>query len=497
MGITKAKLQKLEQKIKSQLISNNSLKSVPRNWEEFVRLTTIRSGGEMVKFEPYDYQMLLVKLMQQHSNVVVVKSRQLGTTQAIVSKFLHDGCLNAASSSVCFMRNSDDVGSLSRRVKQMLEGLQEYVLPANDSVGYIKLKNLGDLYIKNSSKEGIRSLDSITNQLYDESAFIERIEQIYGASSAASALVGDSVSKIIVSTPSAKSGWYWSKLSENNEEDVEEICKRVASGELWRNLPGFYYWIDKAGVCKVVLHWRCHPIYSKIDKEYEGGYLAYRMKQDSVDEEIALREYDLRFIDSSVSVFTSEIVNKNAVGTTETERDNEATYYCGLDCSTFGSDYTVFTVLKFKNGKYSLVYHYRKRQETSELHIYKIGKIIKVFKPEKVAIETTGGVGHLYLEQLSREHTNTRFEAIHTSQDSKITMVSTLVLALEKEALEYPPNSPLIEECLSFRRQGNKLEAASGKHDDMLMSTCFALAISPFNKQQRYYIDVSKIKVVE
>ncbi|KOP27282.1 hypothetical protein AMR41_05800 [Hapalosiphon sp. MRB220] len=493
MGITKAKLQKLEQKVKSQLL-NNTLKPVPENWEDFVRLTTIRSGGQMLRFEPYEYQKLLIKLMQLHSNMVVVKSRQLGTTQAIVSKFLHDGCLNAASSSVCFMRNNDDVGSLSRRVKQMLEGLKEYVSPANDSVGYIKLKNLGDLYIKNSSKEGIRSLDSITNQLYDESAFIERIEQIYGASSAASALVGNAVSKIIVSTPSAKSGWYWSKLSENNEDDVEEICKRVASGELWRDLPGFYYWVDKAGVCKVVLHWRCHPVYSKINDEYPGGYLAYRMKQDSVDEEIALREYDLRFIDSSISVFTSDIVKACAtLEEYEESHDPDADYYAGLDTATIGSDYVVMTILKYKYGKLSLVQLYRKRQETHQYHIYQIGKILEKYKVQKLGVEITGGVGQLYLEQLSNQFKNIEFEAIRTTGDSKPVMITNLQLALEKQLLNYPAKSPLIEELLSFRREGNKLQAASGKHDDTVMATAFGIVVSPLklDAKRGVFSDVS------
>lgn len=418
MAISVSKIKALEKRIEKQLIARNSLNPVPRNWEDFVQLCTIRSGGNMVQFTPYPYQKLLVSLMKEYNNIIVVKSRQLGTTQAIVSKFLHDTSLNAASSSVCFMRNGDDVGSLSRRIKQMLQGLKSYVVPANDSVGYIKLKNLGDIYIKNSSREGIRSLDSITNQLYDESAFIENIEQIYGASSAASALVGDSVSKLIVSTPSAKMGWYWSKLSENNDCDIEQVCKDVAEGKLWRDIPGFYYFADNVDTLKIVLHWRSHPIYCQIDKEYPGGYLAYRMKQDGTDEEVVLREYDLRFIDSSVAVFTSELVRSSAVGEWEEQQDKEADYYIGVDTATLGSDYCVAIVLKKKDYKYFVVAMYRKRQQTSEYNLYQIGRLIEKYKPTKIGIETTGGVGTLYLENLSKEfkthipHFNLKYKEI-------------------------------------------------------------------------------------
>ncbi len=472
--LTKAKISQLEKKFAARSCSS-TLKPVPTQWEDFVKLCTIRSGGNMVQFNPYLYQVILSRLMDLHNNMVVVKSRQLGTTQGIISKFLHDACLNAASSSVCFMRNGDDVGSLSRRVKQMLQGLQEYVEPANDSVGYIKLKKLGDLYIKNSSREGIRSLDSITNQLYDEAAFVETIEQIYGASSAASALVGDNARKVIVSTPSARSGWYWGKLTENNDIDIEEVCKKVAAGELWKDIPGFYYWVDNAGVCKVVLHWRCHPVYSKIDKEYPGGYLAYRMKQDSVEEEVALREYDLRFIDSAVSVFTSEIVRANATGIYENTKEKGARYYLGIDTSTLGSDYFAAPVLKEVKDKYSLVHLYRKRQQTNEYHLYQIGEIIRKYDVDAVGIEITGGVGQIYYEQLCKEFPDVEIIPIRTTGDSKPAMISSLLLALEREILSYPANSPIVDELLSFRRQGAKLEAASGKHDDCVMGLCFAL----------------------
>ncbi|MBD2255596.1 Terminase-like family protein [Nostoc parmelioides] len=478
MVISAAKIRALEKKAKAHLIGQNTFKSVPKEWEAFVKLCTIRSGGKMVQFIPYDFQKILIKLRQDYPNIVVIKSRQVGCTQAIASDDLKDACTNAASSSVFFMRNGDDVGSLSRRIKQMLHGLREYVLPANDSVGYIKIKALGDIYIKNSSKEGIRSLDSITNQTYDESAFIENIESIYAASNAASALVGDKVKKMIISTPSAKMGWYWNQLSQNNNEDIEEICKQVASGDLYKDIPGFYYFVDAAGALKVVLHWRCHPVYTQIDKEYPGGYLAYRMKQDNCDEEIVLREYDLRFIDSSVAVFTSDLVRASAVGEWENERDITAEYFIGIDTATLGSDYCVAIVLKKKYNLYSVVAMYRKRQQTSVYNLFEIGRLIEQYRPDKVAIEITGGVGSLYLESLVREFPGYSFEAIKTTGDSKPAMISGLQLALEKNSLVYPTKSPIKDELLSFRRLGNKLEASSGQYDDCVMSLSFALLIA-------------------
>lgn len=461
-------------------IIDNNLKPIPQQWEDFIALTTIRSGGEMKRFDAYEYQKILVRLMGEYPNIVVLKSRQMGTTQGVLSKYLHDSCLNPAASNILFMRNGDDASAISRRARQMLLSIPEYAIAANDNVGYLKIKNGGDLYFKNSSSEGSRSLDSATGMLFDEAAFVENIQQIYAASSPSSALTGDKLQKLIVSTPSAKSGFYWDKLNENNgEHDIEDLAIQVSEGKLYKEIPGIYWFVDNAGCCKLIVHFLSHPIYSQIP-----NYLEYRLQQDGTDEETVQREYNLRFVDSAVSIFTPELIRRNSVGTYENFRDMNSIYYCGLDTSTFGSDYTVFVTIKFKNNRYSLVNLYRKRQQTNEHHIYKISEIINLYQPIKIGIEITGGVGSIYLEQLSRLHYGVEFEAIRTSQDSKAAMISNLVLALEKEQLEYPTNCPLIDEMLSFRREGVKLQASSGKSDDCVMATAFGMIITPFNRKQ-------------
>jgi hypothetical protein len=480
MGISASKIRKLEAKIKKRnqelALQKTNLK-LPDNWENFVALTTIRSGGEMKKFELYEYQKIMISLAKKYPNMVILKSRQMGITQAIVAKFLYDACINKAASSVLFMRNGEDASAVSRRARQMLASISEYAQADNDSVGYLKITGGGDLYFKNSGKEGSRSLDSCTGMLFDEAAFVENIQQIYAASSPSSALSGDKIQKFIVSTPSSKSGFYWEKLNENNNGiDIEKIANDVAEGNLYKEIPGVYWFIDNAGCCKLILHWTAHPIYSKIP-----NYLEYRLKQDGTDEETIAREYDLRFIDSAVSVFSADIVRQNAIGEFE-NYDKDADYYCGLDTSTFGSDYTVFVVLKYKNGIYSIVEIYRKKQQTSDYHIYQISELINRFCPEKIGIEVTGGTGQIYLEQLVKLHKNIKFEAIRTTGDSKPAMITSLVLALEQQVLIYPANCPLIDEMLSFRRKGTKLESAPGRHDDTIMSTAFALAVTDFNK---------------
>ena len=480
-------------RIKAQLnqIDSTTKLSIPIDWEDFAKLCQIRSGGKMVQFVPYPYQLVLSRLMDLYNNIMVVKSRQLGVTQAIISKFLHRAAVNPAYSSMAFIRNQQDASAIARRARQMLSGLNDYIRPDSDSLSFLKLAKGGEVYFKNSAKEGSRSYDSVSDFLFDEAAFSENVQDIYAASSPSSALAGDRVTKLIVSTPCAKSGWYWDKLSQDNaNDDVEEICQSVAAGELFKEIPGVYWWVDTAGVCKLVLHWRCHPVYSQIP-----NYLSYRQQQDGTDFETINREYNLRFIDSSVSVFSADLIRANATESISKVRQEQATYYIGLDTSTTGNDYCVATVLQEVGGNYSVVELYRKRQQTSEYHLYHLGELIKKYQPRLVGIEVTGGVGQVYLEQLSKQHKSIRFSSIRTTGDSKLVLISNLLLALEKNCLKYPIGSPIIDELLSFRRQGKKLEAARGKHDDCVMSLAFALQITPFNEKKVSLVDFSKVKM--
>jgi hypothetical protein len=478
---------KEEQKQKTQGIG---LKLIPERWEDCVNLCTIRSGGRMVQFTPYPYQSLLSELMDQFSNIIIVKSRQLGITQTIISKFLHRASQSVAYSAMAFLRSQEDASAIARRSRQMLDGLKDYVLPDSDSVGYLKLRQLGEIYFKNSSKEGSRSYDSVLDFLFDEAAFSENIEQIYAASSPSGALAGDLITKLIVSTPSAKSGWYWQKLSENNgNDDIEELCKAVAAGELYRDIPGIYWFVDNAGTVKLIIHWKAHPVYSR-----KENYLQYRQQQDGTDRETVLREYDLRFVDSAISIFSADLVRGNAIGVFENFRDESANYYIGVDTATIGNDYCVAIVIKEVFDIYSVVGIYRKRQQTSEYNLYQIAELIDLYKPEKIGIEVTGGVGQVYLEQLSKQFKGYNLEAIRTTGDSKPVMISTLQLALEKSCLSFPNNSPITDELLTFRRAGNKLEAPSGKHDDCVMALCFALAVSQFNKLQKSIFSGVKLR---
>ena len=236
--ISKSRLDLVEKKLRAKN-PDKLFKKVPHNWVHFISLTSIRSGGKIKHFIPYKYQELISWLMDEYQNVEIIKSRQTGLTQCATGKFIHRAALNPAYSAISFMRNQDDSSALARRARQMVTCLNEYFTTDSDSLGYLKLKNLGELYFKNSSKEGSRSYDSVSDFLFDEAAFSENIAAIYASSSPSTALVGDLITKLVISTPGARSGWYWDKINTGNPSkysDVQTICDSVADGKLSKDI---------------------------------------------------------------------------------------------------------------------------------------------------------------------------------------------------------------------------------------------------------------------
>jgi hypothetical protein len=438
----------------------------------------------MKQFDAYPHQKILSQLMDRYTNIDVIKSRQLGLTQAVLSKFLHRACLSRAYSSMAFMRSGEDASALSRRGRMMLESLESCGIKAeNDNVGHLRLAGKGEIYFKNSSREGSRSYDSVQDFLFDEAAFSENIGSIYSASTPSSALAGNNTTKLVISTPSSKSGWYWQKISTNNGgRDVEELCQLVAEGTLYREIPGVFWWIDELGGVKLILHWRCHPVYSQ-----NPDYLKYRQQQDQTDWETILREYDLRFIDSAVSVFSADLVSLNAVGTYEQDRNNSASYFIGIDPNFGGNDFCCAPVLRWDGQVFRIVDFYRKRKESSDYNIFYLRELIEKWQPERVGVEVNGG-GKIYLEQLVKWFPSIEFVEVRTSESSKPLMVSRLKLALERESFIFPADCPLKDELLTFRQQGKRLEAPPGKHDDFIMGSAIALtAANQEPKKKGFY----------
>lgn len=263
--------------------------SIDQAWADFARQTKIRSGRNIVPFDPYDYQILVSDLIDSHYATVITKVRQLGLTELVASKFLFKAVNNPAYLAVVFSKTEADTNNIAKRVRQMALSHPEIEL-LSDSVQEIAIRNGGRILFKPSTINAGRSLESVSDILFDECAFVRDISEIYGAALPSTSMVGDDARIIILSTPNGKSGFYYDQLASNNgDRDILKICKQVREGEI----APVQHWTDEEGWCKVVLHWRAHPIYSKV-----SGFLDRIKKKMRITEAQLQREYNLSFDDA-------------------------------------------------------------------------------------------------------------------------------------------------------------------------------------------------------
>lgn len=446
----------------------DSTKLVPQNWSIFVANIPMRSGGKIKRFAPYKYQEILIDLIERHPLVVVVKTRQLGTTQAIISHQLHQAELNPAYVASAFMRNDDDAAALGRRLQNLCNGAESEL--ASHDAKWFRFKNGAEIRIHNSSKEGNRSADSVCSLLFDEAAFQRNFASVYSASTASTVLLGDDARIMVVSTPSAKSGSYWDMLTANNgDRDVVDICKKVGECKLYSdNLPGFYWFIDSAGTCKVFIHWRCHPIYGLQDDFVEKMQIRY-----NYSEEAAQREFNLVFSDTAIEVFSAEnIIESEYTG--KPDPDNGEVYIScySSDKGTAGICLQRGTVIGWFDDK----------NPSPNTIIIAVNALIEKSQGNpivKIIIKKNNG-GEELANRIKQQF-GIKTELIKNSDMND--KIADLELMLSEGLIQIPQHRrpfdpPIAKQLREFRRSGEKFAAVEGKNDEYVWALAFAASAS-------------------
>ena len=449
------------------VVKNNETNqlNVSNNWLDFARKCKIRSGGNVVFFDPYQYQIDLVNLMINHS-ICCVKSRQLGISETITNFMLWRACLNPGYLGLVFSKTQTDSSLIARRMKRMIESLG--LKTATENLTDIEINGGGRILFRNSNPDSARGIESVVDVFLDELAFLETAKEVYDSLAPSQQMVGDKARVFAVSTPNGKSGFYWDLLnSGNGDRDIELLCKNASDG----SGEPYQHWIDNGNWAKVLIHWKTHPLYGGNPNFLNDIHEKQKLSWQTINQ-----EYNLSFQESETNYFSIEYIRNCAIGNSENYQDN-GFYFMGVDSATVGKDYAVCVVLKYENDMFSLVDLYRKREQSSEYHLYHIGELINKYNPVMVGVETNGG-GQIWYEELSKNHYGVKFKRVVTTTDSKPAMLDRLKLMMESQRFIYPQNNPIVDELLNFKRNDKKLEAASGKHDDVIMSVAFALTVA-------------------
>lgn len=465
----KDKLKSLEAKILPNR-EDNKRSAIPDRWVDFARLTKIRSGDRVINFEPYYYQVQLVNQIEKHHTTVIAKTRQLGITETIISMFLHKALKSPGYLAVIFSKNQADTSNLAKRLRRSIQSIPNLASLKTDSLTDLEFNNGGRILFRNSTPNGARGLESVSDILFDESAFVEDISEIYAATIPTTTAVGEKAKIIILSTPNSQTGFFWDKLTSNNgDKNIWEICDDIKN----ENLPPCYFWTDENSWCKFLLHWLAHPVFS----EQKETYLNDIKKRFELPKIIIEQEYNLSFSHSETIVFSNDLISRAATKVLKDEPDyNSGFHYMGIDTASTGDDYFVVSIVQHNQDEgLSLVHLYRENQKSFQYHLENILDLAEKWQPHCIAIESNG-IGTIYLEKLTNLLYGFNFHDFKTTQVSKQIAIDRLLIELENNNLLLANDSTIIDEFRSFRRSGKKLGASSGKHDDIVMSLAVCVA---------------------
>jgi hypothetical protein len=444
--------------------------ALPKSWIEFCSLLTVQSGNKYVKLVPYDYQIDLYNTIESHNFTLVVKSRQMGFSMTVILIFLYKAIMNPAYKAIVFSKGQKDTSELARRMRVLVDGLQKYGIgeTENNNFQNIAFKQGGNIYFLNSKPDAGRGIDSVSDIFYDEAGFVEKIDMTFENNIPSQEMVGSEARTIIGSTPNGQAGWYYQKLMSDNPENKNplEIIEQIRNG----GISPTQIWTDNAGWAKYITHWKAHPIYSQ-----QENYLDNIARKKKVSIESVKQEYDLSFNSSASMVFLAELIKTTCnLKQLDSEVREESDYYITLDTATTGKDYVVAVVFESRNDHYYQSALYRKREKPSEYHIYQVSELIDKYKPLKVGVEVTGGVGQVYLERLQIKHPDINFVRINTTGVSKPVMIERLNILLEQSKLSLLDSSMIRDEFLSFqKKEDGRMEAVGNSHDDIVMATAF------------------------
>lgn len=456
----KRRTELLERKIQQRTQDSVEIHTdIPDTWEEFAKLTTIRTSGKVSKFHPYPFQVELVNSIHTHPNTIIAKSRQLGISETLCSYLLWRVLREPGFSAAVFSKTQNDSSELGKRIRLMANSLGELCPPfLTESNTAISFQGRGGIHFLPATSSASRGLPSVSVLIFDEAAYIPNIDALYQSAAPTLSMLGDRGRIIMNSTPNGRSGFYW---------------------DLWDGADDDWN--------RVTLHYSQHPIYSADPQWAEKT----KTKRKLTDLQWRV-EYEIDFAASDSELFSRELIERATQG----ERQDGLVgrnYWIGVDPNFSGNDCFAAIVMDMTTPPYKVVGWYYEAGRTTEYSLHQVAELIDGYNPSLVSVEANGG-GIIVMEALQKKYLGIPFEPVLTTQPRKIANTDRIRLMLERNHLLFPQDCPLVEELKRFRQSddGKKREAAPGYRDDMVMALAHCLATYHENetKTSSYWWDL-------
>jgi hypothetical protein len=442
-------------------------------WPEFAELTWIKTGSEetggtVAPFVPYDYQIDLIRRIHYGQNIQILKSRQIGVSETIVSYLLNRALTEPGFTAVVISKSQKDSSDLARRAKFMADSiLGEDIKYVSENLQMLSWKGRGTIHFLPAVGKAGRSIPACSVLFLDEAAFIEGVEDIYQGAAPTLTKLGNKAKIIVNSTPDLESDWFglrWtSKVPSDWYDYVEARDFKTIQAKL-DAIPGKW--------SRVVLHYSMHPEYGK-DPTWPARYreeIEYTMMQWNA-------EFELMFGSTDSSIYDRKLVNSHATGAFIDCGLMRRSYVMGIDPNGGKSDYWVSVILDVTSHPRQVVAMYRAQHKTSKYSLAKTKELIDYFRPMSILIEENS-MGVVLAEALTDQNEGYQIDTIFTSQATKNALTDRILYMLEHDDLIYP-DGVIPSELRAFRKDKNgKRGAAAGFNDDSVMALSFACALA-------------------
>ena len=454
--------------------------------KRYMKIVNVDRG--LINFEPYDYQIEMLKAMSEERYTIIATSRQSGkstTTCAYILWYI----LFQQDKTVALLANKAEtareiLGKIQLAYEHLPKWLQQGVIEWNK--GSFVLENNSRVLATATSSNNIRGF-SINLLFIDEAAFIDNWDTFF-TSVYPTISSGKTTQIILVSTPNGLNHFYktWQNAQEgrNGYRSIKVI---------WNQVPGR-------------------------DDNWRRDTLAAM----NFDTEKFSQEYEVEFLGSSGTLIAGwklkELVHKTPLYEKDGLKQYETpkpgrSYVCIVDVSRGkGLDYSAFSIVDVTEMPYIQVCTYKNNLVTPIDYADVVHRVCKSYNSAATLVEIND-IGEQVASSLhfDFEYENVLFtesagrsgkritsgfganidQGIRTTKSVKSVGCSILKLLVEQN--QFIVNDfDTINELSTFSRKGVSYEAESGKHDDLVMG----LVLFAWLSDQMYFKELTSINTL-
>jgi hypothetical protein len=451
----------------------------------YVKIVNIDKG--FIPFEPYDFQVDIIKKTKENRFVICKMPRQSGKTTTIAAMLLWYALFHDEFSIAILAHKLSQAREIMHRIQRAYEALPRWMQMGvvEWNKGNIELENGSKVLASATSSSAIRG--GSFNLIYlDEFAFIpNQLADDFFSSVYPTISSGKTSKVLITSTPNGLNMFY--KLWTDAEEG-RNLYKTVDVH--WSDIPGRD---DK---------WRQEQIANTSEEQFRV-------------------EFECEFIGSSNTLISGAKLRTLTFKNPKYRKENfdvyedpqmGSSYVLVVDTSRgAGLDYSAFTVMDVTQVPYKIVAKYRSKDIAPMLYPNVILNAANAYNKAMVLIEINdigGQVADILHHELEYENilqTSVKGRSgqqvgsgfgsrvqmgVRTTKQVKRIGCSNLKTMVENDQILIN-DFDIIQELNSFISKGNSYEAEQGTHDDLVMT----LVLFAWLSSQKYFKEVTDLDV--